>query len=118
MTAKEMSFAFEMVSAIAIACPEGYTVDRNTFEPIKHGFAVAVEGTQDSFGNRGLANVIKYMSNHPEIPAFGGWFRDEDQQFYFDATMIFEDESEAREFAVLNKQYGYYNLDLGNYIPV
>lgn len=118
MTAKEINFAFEMIAAIAAACPEGYTVDREKFEPIKSGYAVAVEGTQESFGNKGLAHVIKYMDQHPEVPAFGGWYRKDTKEFYFDATMIFEDESEAREFAILNKQLEYCNLTTGECIPV
>ena len=114
MTAKEINFAFEMVSAIALACPEGYTVDRNTFEPIKKGWSVAVEATQKCFGPAGLAKVIAYMNNHPEIPAFGGWYNKKDGNFYFDATMVIEDKQRAIYLGKLNKQDAIYNTETGD----
>ena len=56
---------------IAIANKDGYTVNAATLQPVKSGYAVAVADTQNSFGLEGLANVVKYVEEHPEINAFG-----------------------------------------------
>lgn len=108
-----MNLAFIAVSAIAAANTEGYTVDRNTFEPIKKGWAVAVKDTQFCFGPRGLAKVIAYMSNHPEIEAFGGWYNEKENNFYFDATMIIEDRETAIYLGKLHEQEAIFNTETG-----
>ena len=113
MTVKEINFAFEMIAAIAAACPEGYTVDRNTFAPIQKGWAVAVADTQKSFGHVGLAKVVAYMNEHPEIPAYGGFYNEKDNNFYFDATMIIEDRETAIYLGRLHKQDAIYNTETG-----
>lgn len=89
---------------IAIANKDGYTVNAATLQPVKSGYAVAVADTQNSFGLEGLANVVKYVEEHPEINAFGGWYNSENGKFYFDATIIVDDLNQALELGRVNKQ--------------
>lgn len=101
------------LTTIATTNPDGYTVNAQTLEPIKSGYAVAVAETQNSFGPEGLAKVIKYVQDHSEIAAFGGWYNSDDKQFYFDATIIVATKLEAIELAKLNKQLAFFCLDNG-----
>ena len=68
---KNLLLSFEALMNIAVNNPEGFTVDKNTFEPITAGFAVAVENTQNSFGPAGAAKVVNYAYQHQEITALG-----------------------------------------------
>lgn len=101
---------------IAIANKEGYTVNVATLQPVKTGYAVAVADTQNSFGLEGLANVVKYVEEHPEINAFGGWYNSENGKFYFDATIIVDDLNQALELGRINKQIAIF--DLKNSLPI
>lgn len=101
---------------IAIANKDGYTVNAATLQPVKSGYAVAVADTQNSFGVEGLANVVKYVEEHPEINAFGGWYNSENGKFYFDATIIVDDLNQALELGRVNKQIAIF--DLKNSLPI
>lgn len=103
---------FTALTAIATTNTDGYTVNAN-LQPITTGYAVAVAATQNSFGPDGLAKVIKYVQDHPEIDAFGGWYNSEDEQYYYDATIIVATKVEAIELARINKQLAFYCLDNG-----
>lgn len=104
-------FSFEMLQAIAIANPGGFTVNKDTLQPIKHGFSVAVKETQNSFGNYGAAKVIKYAKDHNEVQALGGWKNSENGKFYFDAVIICDSLNEAIKLGHENKQIAIFNLD-------
>lgn len=101
---------------IAIANKDGYTVNAATLQPVKSGYAVAVADTQNSFGLEGLANVVKYVEEHPEINAFGGWYNSENGKFYFDATIVVDDLNQALELGRVNKQIAIF--DLKNSLPI
>ena len=101
---------------IAIANKDGYTVNAATLQPVKSGYAVAVADTQNNFGLEGLANVVKYVEEHPEINAFGGWYNSENGKFYFDATIIVDDFNQALELGRVNKQIAIF--DLKNSLPI
>lgn len=101
------------ITTIATTNTDGYTVNSKTLEPITTGYAVAVAETQNSFGPEGLANVIKYVQDHPEIDAFGGWYNSENGQYYYDATIIVATKVEAIELARVNKQLAFFCLDNG-----
>jgi len=88
---KKQTAVFIALATIAINNKEGFTVNAETLQPVTRGYAVAVAGTQNSFGLEGLANVVKYVSDHPEINAFGGWYNSKNNMYYFDATVIVED---------------------------
>lgn len=98
------------LAAIAMANKDGFTVNAANLQPVKSGYAVAVSDTQDSFGFSGLANVVKYVSEHPEINAFGGWYNSENNQFYFDATVIVDDLETAKDLGRYNKQIAIFDL--------
>lgn len=104
------------LAAIAIANKDGFTVNAANLQPVKSGYAVAFAETQNSFGLEGLVNVIKYVSEHPEINAFGGWYNNENNMYYFDATVIVEDLAAAIELGRMHKQIAIY--DLTNNLPI
>lgn len=115
MNKKEASILIALAT-IAINNKEGFTVNAATLQPVTTGYAVAVADTQNSFGLEGLANVVKYVSGHPEINAFGGWYNSENNMYYFDATMIVADLKTAIELGRANKQIAIY--DLRNGLPI
>ena len=113
---KKQTTVLIALANIAIANKEGYTVNAATLQPVKTGYAVAVADTQNSFGLEGLANVVKYVEEHPEINAFGGWYNSENGKFYFDATIIVGDLDQALELGRVNKQIAIF--DLKNSLPI
>lgn len=98
------------LATIAINNKEGFTVNAATLQPVTTGYAVAVADTQKSFGLEGLANVVKYVSEHPEINAFGGWNNTDNNMYYFDATVIVDDLAAAIELGRINKQIAIFDL--------
>lgn len=115
---KKQTSVLVALATIALNNKEGFTVDAATLQPIKKGYAVAVADTQDSFGLEGLANVVKYVSEHPEITAFGGWYNSENNMFYFDATLIVNDLEAAKELGRINKQIAIFDLAKGKPIDL
>ena len=107
---KKQTSVLIALATIAMNNKEGYTVNAATLQPVETGYAVAVAATQNSFGFSGLANVVKYVSEHPEVNAFGGWYNTDNQQFYFDATVIVEDLAAAKELGRVNKQIAIFDL--------
>lgn len=98
------------LATIAANNKDGFTVNAATLQPITAGYAVAVADTQNSFGFEGLANVVKYVSEHPEVNAFGGWYNSENNMYYFDATVIVDDLKTAQELGRANKQIAIFDL--------
>lgn len=115
MNKKQTSILIALAT-IATDNKDGFTVNAATLQPVTTGYAVAVAATQNSFGLEGLANVIKYISEHPEIDAFGGWYNSKNNMYYFDATMIIEDFETAIEIGRANKQIAIF--DLTNGVPI
>lgn len=115
MNKKQTSILIALAT-IAIDNNEGFTVNTTTLQPVTTGYAVAVADTQNSFGLEGLANVVKYVSKHPEINAFGGWYNSQNNMYYFDATMIVNDLKTAIEIGRANKQLAIF--DLTNGVPI
>lgn len=113
---KKQTSVLIALATIAINNKDGFTVNAATLQPVKNGYAVAVEGTQNSFGLEGLANVVKYVSDHPGVTAFGGWYNSKNNMFYFDATVIVDDLAAAVELGRINKQLAIY--DLTNGVPI
>ena len=98
------------LAAIAMANKEGFTVNAANLQPVTTGYAVAVADTQNSFGLEGLANVVKYVSEHPNINAFGGWYNSDNNKFYFDATVLVDDLATAKELGRINNQIAIFDL--------
>ena len=109
MNKKQASLLLAL-AAIATTNKEGFTVNAATLQPVATGYAVAVAETQNSFGLEGLANVVKYVSEHTNINAFGGWYNSDNNQFYFDATVIVNDLEAAKELGRINKQIAIFDL--------
>lgn len=107
---KKQTSILVALAAIAINNKEGFTVNAATLQPVTTGYAVAVMDTQDSFGVEGLANVVKYVSEHPEINAFGGWYNSENNMYYFDATVVVNDLKTAMDLGRANKQIAIFDL--------
>ena len=107
---KKQASALLALAAIAINNKEGFTVNAANLQPVKSGYAVAVADTQNSFGFEGLANVVKYVSEHPEVNAFGGWYNSDNNMYYFDATVIVDDLEAAKELGRANKQIAIFDL--------
>lgn len=107
---KKQTSVLLALAAIATTNKEGYTVNAATLQPVTAGYAVAVADTQDSFGLKGLANVVKYVSAHPEVNAFGGWYNSDNNMYYFDATVIVDDLEAAKELGRANKQIAIFDL--------
>lgn len=99
------------ISAIAVANPEGFTVNANSLQLITTGFVVAVKGTQNSFGFSGLRRVIEYQRTHKECTAFGGWLDSKTGLYYYDACIIVQDKDEAKALAKVNDQIAFFCLD-------
>lgn len=110
---KKQASVLIALAAIAINNKEGFTVNATTLQPVTTGYAVAVAATQNSFGLKGLANVVKYVSKHPEINAFGGWYNRQNNMYYFDATIIIKDLKTAIEIGRLNKQLAIFDIANG-----
>ena len=109
MNKKQTSLMIALAT-IAADNKEGFTVNAATLQPVKTGYAVAVAATQNSFGIEGLGNVVKYVSTHPEVNAFGGWYNSENNMYYFDATVIVDDLAAAKELGRINKQIAIFDL--------
>lgn len=109
MNKKQTSILIALAS-IAINNKEGFTVNAATLQPVTTGYAVAVADTQNSFGFEGLANVVKYVNEHPEINAFGGWYNSDNNMYYFDATVIVDNFEAAKDLGRVNKQIAIFDL--------
>ena len=112
MNKKQLSILLALAT-IATNNKDGFTVNAATLQPVTTGYAVAVAATQNSFGLEGLANVVKYVDEHPEINALGGWYNSENKMYYFDATVIVEDLKTAVEIGRANKQIAIFDLAHG-----
>lgn len=88
--------------------PYGFTLNIETFRPIKFGICVAYSETQNSFGKDGLRTVINHALKHNKI--VGGWLNEDNGFYYFDSCRIFKDLEKAIEFAKQNKQLAIFDL--------
>ena len=102
---------FAALLGIAAACPDGYTVNARTLQPVENGFAVAVADTQNSFDQDGLKKVIEFAHNNKSVNAYGGWYDTESKKFYFDAVIIVNDLETAIKLGKQNKQKAIFNLN-------
>ncbi|MGC4130236.1 MAG: hypothetical protein QM564_11935 [Bergeyella sp.] len=90
--------------------PDGFTLNLETFKPIKFGICVAYLETQDSHDKESLEQVINHSLEHNKI--IGGWLNVENEKFYFDSIRIFKNSElkEAIEFAKQQKQIAIFDL--------
>ena len=107
---KKQTSVLIALATIAMNNKEGFTVSASNMQPVSTGYAVAVADTQNSFGLEGLANVVKYVTEHPEINAFGVWYNSENNMYYFDSTVIVNDLEAAKDLGRYNKQLAIFDL--------
>ena len=100
---------FKKVKQIAESNPYGFTISLLDFKTPKKGFCVAMNLTQDHFGDEGLKKVIEIAKNSTFV--VGGWFNDEDNLFYYDCIMIEQDFRTALLLAKANKQLAIFDLE-------
>lgn len=108
---KNLLYSFEMLQAVASISPDGFTIDKNTFQPITSGYSVAVKDTQNSFDNVGAARVVVYAAKHTEINALGGWYNSENKKFYFDAVIVCDNLEDAITLGRANDQIAIFDLN-------
>ena len=107
----DLNFVFNSLLNIATVNPDGFTVDKNTLQPITAGYSVAVKETQNSFGPAGAARVVYHARKNNNICALGGWYNSKNNEFYFDAVIICDTLEEAIKLGRLNKQLAIYDLN-------
>lgn len=101
----------EKLKIIAAENPRGFTVWTTDLSPVKHGWVVAMKETQNSFGDAGLKKALEVAERTSKV--IGGW--KEKDQFYWDAVLLFEDETEANSSGIENEQIAIYNIET-NYL--
>ena len=107
---KKQTTVLIALANIALANKDGYTVNAATLQPVTSGYAVAVADTQNSFGIEGLENVVKYVQDHPEVNAFGGWYNSDNGKYYFDATIVVNNLDQALEIGRVNRQIAIFDI--------
>lgn len=101
---------FAAIYGIAELNREGFTFSINDNEMQATGYAVARKETQNSFGAEGLQNCIAFaLANN--VQCIGGWYDNESEKFYFDATEIFSNKDAAIEAGKRNDQIAIFDLD-------
>lgn len=94
------------------------------------GYAVSMQGHEDTidlFGNKVTQTILvnsfvrKYVSEHGfELSLvdynLGGWIHD--KKLYLDISIVFDNETYAREYAKDNNQLAYFDLTNGKEIIV
>lgn len=105
---------FQYLLQVAAQNPEGFTVAvpslTQVLPGISAGIVVAYAETQDCFGDAGLEKALAHaLANAGFV---GGWFNEEDGQFYFDSVRIFPetDLETALEFGKANGQIAVFRL--------
>ncbi len=102
----------EKLLKVASENPTGFTISVVDFQPIKKGWAVALKETQNSFGKEGAEKVIE-VALQKTLGIVGGWLYEND--YYFDAVMIIENEEEATRVGIENEQIGIYHIETNTY---
>lgn len=111
MDKKSISLFFALMS-IANENAAGFTVNAETLQPVKKGYAVALAETQNSFNGYGLLNVISFVQkNAGRVNAFGGWLDENTGRYYWDATVICEDLQTALDLGRRNNQIAIFDLE-------
>ena len=108
---KNQVLTFAALQAVAALNPDGFTIDKNTLQPITSGFSVAVAQTQNSFNEAGAKRVVKYAKAHKEINAVGGWYNTDNNKYYYDAVIVCNTLEEAVNLGRANNQLAIFNIN-------
>ena len=90
--------AFNKIKQIAEINPYGFTISLLDFSTPKSGYIVAMQLTQNHFGDDGLKKVIEVAD-------------EKQKQFYYDCVMIVQDLETALQLGKANKQIAIYHID-------
>ncbi len=96
---------------IAADNPNGFTVWTTDLTPVKKGWVVAMKETQNCFGDAGLQKALEVAEQTSKV--IGGW-KNEDE-FYWDAVLLFATETDATMAGKENEQIAIYNIET-NYL--
>jgi len=105
-----MKNLIERIMDYSLKNPYGFTINIETFRPVRIGFSVAFLETQNSFEKHNLEKVINHaLKNEKTI---GGWLNIKNGLFYFDSVKVFKKSeiNQAIEFARINKQIAIFDL--------
>lgn len=100
---------FKKVKEIAQANKEGFTISLLDFKTPKKGFCVAMQLTQNHFGDEGLKKVIEIAKQSTFL--VGGWYNDCENLFYYDCSMIIQDLETALKLGKANQQKAIFDLE-------
>jgi len=101
----------KQLQAIAQENPSGFTVSLPSLQFITRGWVVAKKETQNSFGLEGLNKALEVALKTSKT--IGGW--QDEELFYWDAVMVFNNEDEATQASIENEQLAIYNIET-NYL--
>lgn len=101
----------ERLKLIAKENPNGFTVYTTNLRPVKHGWVVANKETQNCFGDEGLKKALKIALRSSKT--LGGWR--ENNLFYWDAVVIYNNEEDATRAGIEHKQIAIYQIE-NNYL--
>jgi len=100
----------ERLKQIAEENPNGFTVYTTNLQPVKQGWIVAQKETQNCFGDEGLQKALEVAIKTSQT--IGGW--KEEDLFYWDAVMIYDNEEEATRSGIENEQIAIYQIENNN----
>lgn len=99
---------FQRLKKIAEANRDGFTVSLLDYSTPKKGYCVAMQLTQDSFGDEGLRKVIEIAEQ--STFTVGGWYDYQSNQYYYDCVMIVQDLEEALQLGRANHQLAIFDI--------
>ena len=105
-----MNATIKLIAAIAAMNAAGFTINEETLQPVTSGYAVAIRDTQNSFGESGIATVLKAVSDG-KANAIGGWYDEQSGLYYYDAILVVSDLEQAIRLGVENGQLAIFDLN-------
>ena len=95
---------------IAAENPKGFTVTIPECAPVKSGYCIGHQATQNCHGVKGLKKVVAHSLQTTKV--VGGW-KGYNERFYFDTVIITHDPQEALDLKHEHDQLAIYHLDTG-----
>lgn len=100
----------EQLLHYSIDHPGGFTIDRDG-KPLTEGFAIAIQGTKNSFGEFGAEHVLNYLKQQDgEHLAIGGWKETHSMILWYDVVIIVMDYDIAVALALKHEQKSFHDI--------
>lgn len=97
----------------------GFTVDlKRMRRAADEGYCVAFTATQGEHGWNGLVNALAHAQGENGKGIIGGWYNNDNNEYYFDSVSIYTDRVKAINAAKVNRQIGIYDLRRREYVPI